>query len=47
MKLRVHHRRDKDHHLMVEGVQQAIGMDLGGMLSGRIPLGRPIQDSEG
>lgn len=46
MKLRVHYRKEKDHHLMVEVVQQAIGMDLRGMLSGRICLGRPIQDSQ-
>ena len=44
MKLRIHYRKEKDHYLMVEGVQQAIGMDLGGMLSGRVCLGGPIQD---
>lgn len=42
--VRVYNRNEESQHLMVKGMQHAIGLDIGRMLSRRLYLGRPIQD---
>ena len=46
MTSRIHTRQGSHHYFMGEGVQNTIRLDRGGMLSRRLFLGGPIQDSE-